>query len=119
MRSQGPPTAYPSGLQPIANDPSSNRQVHRRVSRTDLDFEEALRAEGTVMLREGLDVNSLGVESPSPMHRSFTSASTSSNRNTPTTTPVNRAISRVALQPPTPVIVPPNAFATRAIERGC
>ena len=68
------------------------------MSRTDLDFEQALRQEGTVVLREGIDVNSLGVESPSPaLNRSYSSSAT----------PVNRTISRVALQPSTPVVVPP------------
>lgn len=52
-------------------------------------------------------MNSLGVESPSPLNRSYTSISTSAY-STPGSTPVNRAISRVALQPPTPVVVPPS-----------
>jgi len=97
MRSQGPPTAYPSGLQPIAsNDFNGNRQVHRRISRTDLDFEQALRAEGTVVLREGVDVNSLGVD-----------ASPANPKSSASNTPVARTISRVALQPSTPIVVPP------------
>ena len=97
MRSQGPHTAYPSGLQPIASDDfNGNRQVLRRISRTDLDFEQALRAEGTFVLREGVDVNSLGVDT-SPAYPKGSS----------TTTPVARTISRVALQPSTPTVVPP------------
>lgn len=52
-------------------------------------------------------MNSLGVESPSPLNRSYTSISTSTY-STPSSTPVNRAISRVALQPSTPVVVPPS-----------
>ncbi|KAF8798741.1 hypothetical protein BYT27DRAFT_7177517 [Phlegmacium glaucopus] len=91
------PTAYSSGLQPIAsNDLNGNRQVHRRISRTDLDFEQALKAEGTVVLREGVDVNSLGVD-----------ASPANVKSSATNTPVARTISRVALQPPTPIVVPP------------
>ncbi|KAG6845394.1 hypothetical protein H0H87_009741 [Tephrocybe sp. NHM501043] len=64
-----------SGLQPVASrDVNGNRPLNRRVSRTDLDFEQALRTEGTFMLKEGLDVNSLGVDtSPSPMNASFAS----------------------------------------------
>ena len=103
LRSQGPSTAYPSGLQPVAstNDINGNKQIHRRVSRTDLDFEQALQAEGTFVLREGVDVNTLGVDSSPGLNRSFGSPSSSS------ATPVNRAISRIALQPSTPIVVPP------------
>ena len=100
MRSQGPPTNYPSGLQPVASDDfNGNRQVHRRISRTDLDFEQALRAEGTVVLREGVDVNSLGVDG-SPANPKGWSSPTAN-------IPVARTISRVALQPSTPIVVPP------------
>lgn len=99
MRAQGPPTAYPLGLQPIASDDFSSRQGNRRISRTDLDFEQALRAEGTVVLREGVDVNSLGVDASPANSKGWSSPATS--------TPVARTISRVALQPSTPIVVPP------------
>ncbi|KAF7376130.1 Sec7-like domain belongs to guanine nucleotide exchange factors [Mycena sanguinolenta] len=56
--------------------------LQRRGSRTDLDFEAALLGDGTFQLREGLDVDKLGLDSPSP------------RRTTPTT-------------PATPVVVPP------------
>jgi len=108
LRPQGPPSSYPTGLQPGAND-SNGRNINRRISRTDLDFEQALRAEGTVVLREGIDVNSLGMESPS-VNRSY-----SSSYSTPST-PVNRSISRVPLQPPTPVIVPPSPSTVSALS---
>ncbi|KAF5385740.1 hypothetical protein D9615_002519 [Tricholomella constricta] len=103
MRSPQPPTAFPSGLQPVASkDVNGNRQIHRRVSRTDLDFEQALRAEGTVMLKEGLDVNSLGVDtSPSPMNASFGSPSPLRQF-----TPRNRQPSTPTVVPPTPSPVP-------------
>ena len=97
------PTTFPSGLQPIASSNDVNgpgRQIHRRVSRTDLDFEQALRAEGTVMLQEGLDVNSLGVDaSPSPVNKKFNSPALSSS------TPRRP-------QPSTPVVVPPTPSPT-------
>jgi hypothetical protein len=98
VRAQGPPTAYPLGLQPIASDDFNARQG-RRISRTDLDFEQALRAEGTVVLREGVDVNSLGVDASPANSKGWSSPATS--------TPVARSISRVALRPSTPVVVPP------------
>ncbi|KAH7923717.1 hypothetical protein BV22DRAFT_1196481 [Leucogyrophana mollusca] len=70
----------------------------RRVSRTELDFEQALRAGGTVVLREGLDVSSLGVDSPIPSGHEFASPSPSGREaRTP----------RIGQQPTTPVIVPP------------
>ena len=99
VRAQGPPTAYPLGLQPIASDDFSGRQGNRRISRTDLDFEQALRAEGTVVLREGVDVNSLGVDASPANSKGWSSPAKS--------TPVARTISRVALQPSTPIVVPP------------
>ncbi|KAF9531604.1 hypothetical protein CPB83DRAFT_786238 [Crepidotus variabilis] len=101
MRSQGPPSSFPSGLQPVANDPTG-RHLVRRISRTDLDFEQALRGDGTVMLKEGIDMSALGVESPGSVNRSYSSSS----HSTPSGTPVNRSISRVPLQPSTPVVVP-------------
>lgn len=56
------------------------------------------------MLKEGIDVNTLGVmESPSA-NRSYSA----SPHQSPSSTPVNRSISRVTLQPPTPIVVPPS-----------
>lgn len=46
---------------------SPNRQIHRRTSHSDLDFEQALRQEGTVRIKESVDVSLLGMEgSPNP-----------------------------------------------------
>jgi len=61
------------------------------------------------MLREGVDVNSLGVDSSPGLNRSFGSSPNSGNGTS--TTPVNRAISRIALQPSTPIIVPPTPLS--------
>ncbi|KAH7914138.1 hypothetical protein BJ138DRAFT_1000880 [Hygrophoropsis aurantiaca] len=78
---------------------STNIKDSRRVSRTELDFEQALRAGGTVVLREGVDVNSLGIsDSPIPSGHEFASPSPSGRENR---TP------RIAHQPPTPLILPP------------
>lgn len=94
-------------LQPVTNDPNGKQQqqqLNRRVSRTDLDFEQALRAEGTVILKEGIDVNTLGVVESPALNRSYSSV----HHQSPTSTPVSRTISRVTLQPPTPTVVPPS-----------
>lgn len=83
-----PPTSFPDGLQPARSNAKD-----RRVSRTDMDFEQALHAEGTVRLAEGLDVNSLGVDT-SPRNDSVSPAPPSKMRTQ-------------RHQPPTPVVVPP------------
>ncbi|KAF9268675.1 hypothetical protein L218DRAFT_1048266 [Marasmius fiardii PR-910] len=61
------------------------QQLSKRVSRTDLDFEQALKQEGTVLLREGIDVNELGtgLDTPPPQKTIYPSG------------------------PATPVVVPP------------
>lgn len=68
--------------------------LSRRVSRTDLDFEQALRAEGTVVLKESLDVDALGVLDTS--NASFASLSPFSSPDPPAN-----------VQPATPTVVPP------------
>lgn len=74
---------------------------NRRISRTDMDFEQALRSEGTVKLAESVDVNSLGADS-SP-------AQQSGDFVLPTPVKVKRTPRgpRPQTQPTTPVIVPP------------
>ncbi|KAJ6586908.1 hypothetical protein DFH09DRAFT_238042 [Mycena vulgaris] len=75
--------------------------LQRRVSRTDLDFEQALLAEGTFRLNEGLDVNKLGAESPSPMKTSW-------QPSTPTPAGGSTlAATTASWQPATPTVVPP------------
>ena len=61
-------TTQPSRLSPVAaKNFSPNRQIHRRTSHSDLDFEQALRQEGTVTIKESVDVSLLGMEgSPNP-----------------------------------------------------
>ncbi|KAG8213666.1 hypothetical protein J3R82DRAFT_10361 [Butyriboletus roseoflavus] len=51
-------TFSPRTLHPVASrDVTAN---NRRLSRTELDFEQALRTGGTVVIKESLDVNTLG-----------------------------------------------------------
>ena len=94
-RSPVPPSSFPSGLQPVASN-DINGPAGRRSSRTDLDFEQALRAGGTVVLREGLDVDKLGVGDNSNASISFSSSPSP---------PQQRGY--LGLQPATPIIVPP------------
>jgi hypothetical protein len=66
-----PPSSFPTGLQAVG--PSDDARL-RRASRTDLDFEQALRASGTVMLKESPDLSLLGADalaSPSPAGKSW------------------------------------------------
>ncbi|KAG0704534.1 hypothetical protein DFH29DRAFT_981455 [Suillus ampliporus] len=103
QRSPMPPTSFSNGqLQPVA---SKDLKQSRRVSRTDLDFEQALRNGGTVKLKESLDINTLGVsDSPAPSAHEFTSPTPPSRERELRT--------QRALVPPTPVIVPPTPSPT-------
>ncbi|KAK7057207.1 hypothetical protein R3P38DRAFT_2839951 [Favolaschia claudopus] len=69
-------------------------KLQRRISRTDLDFESALRSQNTYKLSEGLDISQLGLlESPAP-------------------SPLRG--STPARQPSTPVVVPPTPLTPLA-----
>ena len=101
-RSPVPPSSFPSGLQPVGSNDVNGGGLHRRVSRTDLDFEQALRGEGTVVIREGLDVDSLGLD---VIPHSASSAGGSPYSSPPTSPPPRTPY--MSFQPPTPTIVPP------------
>ncbi|KAI0930571.1 hypothetical protein AcV5_007248 [Taiwanofungus camphoratus] len=91
-RSPIPPSSFPSGLQPVGSR-DLNAGVQRRVSRTDLDFEQALRTGGTVQLKESLDVDKLGADT--------SIASISPFSSSPPTQRTHIG------QPATPIVVPP------------
>ncbi|KAL6310459.1 hypothetical protein BKA93DRAFT_820881 [Sparassis latifolia] len=95
-RSPLPPSSFPATLHPVASK-DLNVTLQRRVSRTDLDFEQALRAGGTVVLKEGLDVDTLGAD--------ITNTSISLSPFSSPSPPAHR--SYAGLQPATPTIVPP------------
>lgn len=63
-RSLVPPSSFPSGLQPNASrgDRNGNRADTnmRRSSRIDMSFEQALEAGETMVIKEGIDFDSLG-----------------------------------------------------------
>ncbi|KAG6876562.1 hypothetical protein C0992_012409 [Termitomyces sp. T32_za158] len=93
-RSPQPPSAFTNGLEPVASkDISGNKPLNRRASRTDLDFERALLGNGTVLLKEGVDVSSLGVD-------------TAMNASVASPTPPLQNTPRKQ-QPATPTVVPP------------
>ena len=91
-RSPVPPSAFPSSLH--SGSSPANAPPSRRLSRTELDFEEALRAGGTVLLKESLDVDALG-------------ADTTAASITLTASPSPPARGYRARQPATPIVVPP------------
>ena len=88
-RSPVPPSSFPSGLQPNAsrNERNGNRTETntRRTSRTNMNFEQALQAGGTVVIKEGIDFDTLGEDlTPSPK---FLSNTPLSPLSPPTSTP--------------------------------
>ncbi|EMD37830.1 CsMn39, partial [Gelatoporia subvermispora B] len=88
-------SSFPTGLQPVASK-DVNATITRRISRTDLDFEQALRAGGTVVLKEGFDVDTLGAD-----------ISNSSISLSPFSSPSPSERPYFGVQPATPTVVPP------------
>ncbi|KAL1717370.1 hypothetical protein EV715DRAFT_203332 [Schizophyllum commune] len=85
----GPPSAFPTSGVSSRSLNGNNPQPQRRISRTNMDFEEALRQESTTHKLKESDVSALGMGMDSPM--SARSPRTPNTRN----------------QPPTPIVVPP------------
>jgi hypothetical protein len=81
-RSPVPPSSFPSGLHPSRDDHSRNRveTTTRRTSRVDMNFEQALQAGGTVVIKEGIDVDALGEDLTPPANVTFSPPTTSSSR---------------------------------------
>jgi PH and SEC7 domain-containing protein len=109
-RSPVPPSSFPSGLQPV-DSKTVNGTLHRRVSRTELDFEQALRGQDTVLIKESLDVEHLGLLDVastliSPSKPPPSSASSNSSSPAPKTP-------HTGFQPATPTVVPPTPSPTR------
>jgi hypothetical protein len=93
-RPQSPPTAYRNGL--AVGGGGGLDSANRRVSRTEMDFEQALRGTGTVVIREGLDMSKLGQTPDSPA------------RQLPATPQsASPLFSRSSAQPNTPTVIPP------------
>ncbi|KAG8862477.1 hypothetical protein FRB96_001548 [Tulasnella sp. 330] len=82
---------------------TATEKALKRNSRVDMDFEQALRMGGTVILEEGRRLDTLGVSSP-PSKTSLLSVTSTS-----TTPPFGRPHSkgRAFTQPATPTVVPP------------
>lgn len=103
-RSPGLQSSFPTGLQPVASR-DINGILHRRSSRTDLDFEQALRAGGTVLLKEGPDVDALGADI------SLSSVSSLSSPPSSARNPYGGFN-----QPATPTVIPATPSPTSAVR---
>ncbi|KAG9099537.1 hypothetical protein FRC06_005181 [Ceratobasidium sp. 370] len=114
---QPPPSSFKrSGPAALAVAVSSADRAHRRVSRTQDDFEAALRGEDTMVLQEGRDIRSLGVHDTPSRARSGSIASvkaqTAPGRASTDTIPVRRQTVSTPKHtarpaPATPAVIPP------------
>ncbi|CAE6531560.1 unnamed protein product [Rhizoctonia solani] len=109
---RSPPSAFKlSGV-------SSSDRSHRRVSRTQDDFEAALRNEDTVVLQEGRDMRTLGSSGDTPHRNRSGSVNLSAprpsvdaiGRRQTVSTPKHSA-TKQSPAPATPVVVPPTPTA--------
>lgn len=115
-RSPVPPSSFPSGLHPSRDDRTRSRVEAnaRRTSRVDMNFEQALKASGTVVIREGIDVDSLGQDLTPPANiLSSPSTNSSGPHNMPhSTTPPSSALLKSS--PTSPASRPPASGSTSA-----
>ncbi|KAG8952930.1 hypothetical protein FRC04_003381 [Tulasnella sp. 424] len=104
-----PPSAYSRrattsyGSTPL--NPTAAEKASRRTSRIDMDFEQALKAGGTVVLEEGRRLESLGLTSSSSPLGNGGESSTGRSSSRP-------GSSSARQQPATPTIVPPTPEST-------
>ncbi|KAH9931131.1 uncharacterized protein BXZ73DRAFT_90208 [Epithele typhae] len=104
-RSPVPPSSFPSGLQPVASRDANGSG--RRLSRTELDFETALRTGGTVILNEAFDVDGLGAD---PSNSSITLSA-------PPSPLAQRGARGGPRQPATPTVSPDYQTRRRSMYR--
>ncbi|KAI9463546.1 hypothetical protein BJY52DRAFT_1252141 [Lactarius psammicola] len=118
-RSPVPPSSFPSGLHPSRDDRSRNRVETntRRTSRVDMNFEQALQAGGTVVIREGIDVDTLGQDlTPTSLSSLPTSSSRPHSMIQSTTSPVAAppTSAQFKTSPTSPASRPPASASTSA-----
>ncbi len=118
-RSAVPPSSFRSGPHPSGprDDRSRNRVETntRRTSRADMSFEQALQTDGTVVIKEGIDVDNLGQDltppvsalSSSPSSRPYSMVHSTAN------TPV-LARPTFKMSPTSPASRPPASASTSA-----
>jgi hypothetical protein len=109
-----PPSSFPSGLQPISSADEQQR-ASRRVSRTDLDFEAALKGSGTFVLKES-DISLLGADAlPTPPQPSRTMQQPPQSRRSNTQPSRSKGgssmLSHSHTSKPLPSSPPPSAYA--------
>ena len=108
-----PPSSFPRNLQPVASNDIVGSNASRRVSRTELDFEQALRGDGTVVLTEGPDIHSLGVDaSTTPVsHRQSPSSSSVAHYSALR----GAALDDTGMSSNTPVLLPPTQASASSV----
>ncbi|KAL5507199.1 hypothetical protein ACEPAH_6655 [Sanghuangporus vaninii] len=112
FRNVPPPSSFRSAtLRPVASNDKNTTRIgdsassSRRISRTELDFENALLGTDTVLLSEGRDIHALGIDPPgdttantSADTASSASATASSNNQKPPRSAASASTS-VAMRP--------------------
>ncbi|KAB5589161.1 Sec7-like domain containing protein [Ceratobasidium theobromae] len=109
---QAPPSSFrraalPSPLGAV----SSADRAHRRSSRTPDDFEAALRSDGTVVLKEGRDIRTLGTDTPRSRAGSINLGPRASTDTLGRRQTVSTPKHTPRPTPATPVVVPPTPGA--------
>ena len=114
-RSPVPPSSFPSGLHPSRDDRNRNRVESnaKRMSRVDMSFEQALQTDGTVVIKEGIDVDTLGQDlTPTPPANVLSSSPTNSPRPHNMAAPLSSA--QLKSSPTSPASRPPASASTSA-----
>jgi hypothetical protein len=116
-RSPVPPSSFPSGLHPSRDDRNRNRVESnaRRASRVDMSFEQALQASGTVVIKEGIDVDTLGQDlTPTTPANVLSSSPSPTNSPRPHNMAAPPSSAQLKTSPTSPASRPPASGSTSA-----
>jgi hypothetical protein len=99
-----PPSSFPTGLDPKGAHPGDRNRTRvesntRRGPRVDMNFEQALKAGGTMVIKEGIDVDSLGELEDSPVTVKLQTCSSSSTSSSSTLSPPTSSRPQSVIQP--------------------
>jgi hypothetical protein len=103
-RPPAPPSSFPTGLDPNGARPGDRNRTRvesntRRGPRVDMNFEQALKAGGTMVIKEGVDVDSLGELEDSPVAVKLQTCSSSSTSSSSTLSPPTSSRPQSVIQP--------------------
>jgi hypothetical protein len=113
-RPPAPPSSFPTGLDPNRARPGDRNRTRvesntRRGPRVDMNFEQALKAGGTVVIKEGIDVDSLGDLEDSPVTVKLQTCSSSSTSSSSTLSPPTSSRPQSVIQPAVNPAMSPSA----------